>query len=320
MREFLSINTRPNPLISSYEECRLYTRYYAKSFYFSSFLLPKEKRNAAYAVYSFCRYADNIVDRAGRNSLSEAEKSIDSLLENLDEVYSGRSVNDSFSAFGDTVRKFDIPKHYFTELVEGVSMDMKTKRYKTFTELESYCYKVASVVGLIMSEIFRFSNSAALEYAVHLGKAMQLTNILRDIHDDYTMDRVYIPQDELASFGYSEEDIRNKVINKNFTSLIKHQIERARSLYEPAEKGIPYLTDDGSRTTVVLMLKIYSAILNKIEEKGYDIYSGRVFVSRAEKISIMTKYLLNFSEKRKHSKIVISDRVPESVLNTTGDY
>ena len=319
MREFLSINSRPNPLISSYEECRLYTRYYAKSFYFSSFLLPKEKRNAAYAVYSFCRYADNIVDKAGKNSLAEAEKNIDSLLENLDEVYSGRSVNDGFSAFGNTVRKFDIPKHYFTELVEGVSMDMKTKRYKSFTELEHYCYKVASVVGLIMSEIFRYSNSAALEYAVHLGKAMQLTNILRDIHDDYTMNRVYIPQDELSGFGYREEDIGNKVINKNFLSLIKHQIERARRFYEIAEKGIPYLTDDGSRTTVVLMLKIYSGILNKIEEKKYDVYSGRVYVSRAEKIFIMTKYLLNLSERRKFSKIDQSNQIPESVLNSV-DY
>ena len=319
MRGFLSINSRPNPLISSYEECRLYTRYYAKSFYFSSFLLPKEKRNAAYAVYSFCRYADNIVDKAGKNSLSETEKNIDSLLENLDEVYSGRSVNDGFSAFGNTVRKFDIPKHYFTELVEGVSMDMKTKRYNTFAELEHYCYKVASVVGLIMSEIFRYSNSAALEYAVHLGKAMQLTNILRDIHDDYKMNRVYIPQDELSGFGYSEEDIGNKAINKNFVSLIKYQIERARQFYNTAEKGIPYLTDDGSRTTVVLMLKIYSGILNKIKEKKYDVYSGRVYVSRAEKISIMTKYLLNLPERRKFSRIEKSSQIPESVLNTV-DY
>jgi phytoene synthase len=196
---------------------------------------------------------------------------------------------------------------------------MKTKRYKTFAELEHYCYKVASVVGLIMSEIFRYSNSAALEYAVHLGKAMQLTNILRDIHDDYKMNRVYIPQDELSGFGYSEEDIGNKVINKNFISLIKHQIERAKQLYDVAEKGIPYLTNDGSRTTVVLMLKIYSGILNKIEEKKYDVYSGRVYVSRAEKISIMTKYLLNFSERRKFSRISHSSQIPESVLNTV-DY
>jgi len=319
MREFLSINSRPNPLISSYEECRFYTRFYAKSFYFSSFLLPKEKRNAAYAVYSFCRYADNVVDRAGKNSLDETQKGIDSLLENLDEVYSGRSVNDGFSAFGNTVRKFDIPKHYFTELVEGVSMDMKTKRYKTFAELERYCYKVASVVGLIMSEIFRYSNSAALEYAVHLGKAMQLTNILRDIYDDYTMSRVYIPQDELSGFGYCEEDIGNKVINKNFISLIKHNIERARSFYDLAERGIPYLTNDGSRTTVVLMLKIYSGILNKIEEKKYDVYSGRVYVSRTEKISIMTKYLLNLSERKKFSRIDKSSQIPESVLNSA-DY
>ena len=322
MRDILSINNKSNPLISTYEECRLYTRHYARSFYFSSFLLPKEKRSAAYAVYSFCRYADNIVDLASNHSHEEVEQKINSLLENLDEVYSGRSVNDSFSAFGNTVRRFDIPKHYFTELVEGVSMDTKTKRYESFSDLEQYCYKVASVVGLIMSEIFGYTNSAALTFAVHLGKAMQLTNILRDVYDDHRMGRVYLPQDEMKSFGYSEEDISSKVINDNFISLFKHQIERARSFYELAEKGIPYLTDDGSRTTVVLMQKIYSGILNKIEEKGYDIYSERVFVTRAEKLSIMTRYMFNFSEKRRLSKISITNELPTpaSALNTTGDY
>jgi phytoene synthase len=318
MGEYLSINNKINPLISSYDECRLYTRYYAKSFYFSSFLLPKDKRNAAYAVYSFCRYADNIVDMASNHPIGEVEQKIKSLLENLDEIYSGRSVNDDFSAFGNTVRKFDIPKHYFTELVEGVSMDTKTKRYETFEELEQYCYKVASVVGLIMSEIFGYSNNEALDYAVHLGKAMQLTNILRDVYDDHRMGRVYLPQDELKSFGYSEEDIGKKTINSNFISLIKHQIERARAYYKLAEKGIPYLTDDGSRTTVVLMLKIYSGILNKIEERGYDIYSQRVFVTRTEKIAILSRYLFNPSEKKRFSQIPQANRLTKaaSVLNT----
>lgn len=322
MREILSINNKSNPLISTYDECRIYTRHYAKSFYFSSFLLPKEKRNAAYAVYSFCRYADNIVDMACNHTHDEVEQKINSLLQNLDDVYSNRKFdNGSFSAFAHTVRKYDIPKHCFTELVEGVGMDIKTKRYETFTELERYCYKVASVVGLIMSEIFGYSNSSALEYAVHLGKAMQLTNILRDVYDDSRMNRVYIPQDEMKTFGYSEEDIGNKVINDNFISLIKHQIERARSFYELAEKGIPYLTDDGSRTTVVLMQKIYSGILNKIEEKGFDIYSERVYVTRAEKISIMTKYLLNFPGKRRLTKIPLANGVsaPASAFNTTAD-
>ena len=186
MTDFLQINNKSNPLISNYEECRLYTRHYAKSFYFSSFLLPKEKRYAAYAVYSFCRYADNIVDMANKSTHDEVERKINSLLENLDDIYSDKDfTNGNFSAFKDTVGKFNIPKFYFTELIEGVSMDIKTKRYTTFTELENYCYKVASVVGLIMSEIFGYSNSSALTHAIDLGKAMQLTNILRDIYDDY---------------------------------------------------------------------------------------------------------------------------------------
>ena len=186
MTDFLQINNKSNPLISNYEECRLYTRHYAKSFYFSSFLLPKEKRYAAYAVYSFCRYADNIVDMANKSTHDEVERKINSLLENLDDIYSDKDfTNGNFSAFADTVGKFNIPKFYFTELIEGVSMDIKTKRYETFAELENYCYKVASVVGLIMSEIFGYSNSSALTHAIDLGKAMQLTNILRDIYDDY---------------------------------------------------------------------------------------------------------------------------------------
>jgi phytoene synthase len=323
MGNFLSINNRPNPLLSTFNECRLYTRHYAKSFYFASFLLPKEKRYAAYSVYAFCRYTDNIVDMADKNANGRVEQKINSLLKNLDEAYSNKSIEtNTFSAFANTVKKYDIPKHYFTELIEGVGMDIKSRRYETFSELETYCFKVASVVGLIMSEIFGYTNSAALQYAVDLGKAMQLTNILRDIHDDYKMGRVYIPQDELERFGYSERDIKDKVINDNFISLIKHQIGRARSFYSLAEKGIPYLTDDGSRTTVVLMHKIYSGILDKIEQKKYNIYSGRAFVNRGEKISITAKYLLNYSEKRRFSKIVRHTELSpsESALNTTVEY
>jgi phytoene synthase len=319
MGNFLSINNRPNPLLSTFNECRLYTRHYAKSFYFASFLLPKEKRYAAYSIYAFCRYADNIVDMADKGANGKVERRINSLLKNLDETYSNKSLETIvFSAFANTVKKYEIPKYYFTELIEGVGMDIKTRRYETFTELETYCYKVASVVGLIMSEIFGYSDSAALQYAVHLGKAMQLTNILRDIHDDYKMGRVYIPQDELAKFGYSGQDIKDKIINNNFISLIKYQIERARLYYSLAEKGIPYLTDDGSRTTVVLMHKIYSGILDKIEQKGYNIYSGRAFVNRSEKLSITAKYLLSYSERRRFSKIDHTSRLSpaESALNT----
>jgi phytoene synthase len=327
MTDYLSINNRPNPLISNFNECRLYTRHYAKSFYFSSYLLPKEKRYAAYAIYLFCRYADNIVDMACNHTHEEVETKINSLLENLDDIYSGidslnkHSFNGSFSAFADTVKKYEIPKFYFTQLIEGVSMDINTKRYDTFAGLERYCYKVASVVGLIMSEIFGYKNNSALTYAIDLGKAMQLTNILRDINDDYKMGRVYIPKDELDKFGYTEDDIKNKTVNQNFTSLMKYQIARAREYYSLAERGFPYLSDDGSRTTVVLMQKIYSGILNKIEENNYDIFSRRLFVSKAEKFVITGKYLFNFAEKKRFSAINKDHHIspsPNPIKTTVG--
>jgi phytoene synthase len=304
MKDYLSINSKSNPLLNTYDECRLFTSHYAKSFYFSSFLLPKEKRNASYAVYTFCRYADNIVDMAKKGTNSNVEKNINSLLENLDEIYSRKRINlPSLSAFADTVRKFEIPKQYFTELIDGVSMDIKTQRYESFNELEIYCYKVASVVGLIMSEILGYSSSAALSFAIDLGKAMQLTNILRDINDDFKMDRVYIPQDELRRFGYSEEKIKNKVQDKQFVELIKYQIERARHYYELASKGFSFLTNDGSRTTVVLMYKIYSGILDMIERNNYNIYSSRIYVSSLKKLGITLKYFLNLSERKRYSVI-----------------
>ena len=182
-------------------------------------------------------------------------------------------------------------------------MDIEHTRYGTIAELENYCYKVASVVGLIMTHIFGYSHKAALPYAVYLGKAMQLTNILRDIHEDHTMNRVYLPQDELKNFEYTESDIGNKIINDNFAMLMRFNIDRARAYYELSSHGFPYLTNDGSRTTAVLMYKIYSGILNEIEAYGYDVYSARRYVSTAEKLRLTGMYLLNRSERRKYSRI-----------------
>lgn len=304
MKQLLPAGTVSNPLVSTYEQCKSYTRSYAKSFYFSSFLLPKEKRNAAYAVYTFCRYADNIVDSAKNPASGDIENAFSNLKDFLEAVYSGSEFKgENFSAFADTVRKYNIPKRYFEELIEGVCMDTKKQRYDTFAELENYCYKVASVVGLIMTEIFGYSHRAALPYAVYLGKAMQLTNILRDICEDYTMNRVYIPSEEMKYFEYSEEDIKNNTINENFIMMMRFNIDRAKAYYELASHGFPYLTNDGSRSTVVLMYKIYSGILNEIESYDYDIYSSRRFVSTSTKLKITGAYLLNPYERRKYSKL-----------------
>lgn len=292
----------PDFLKGTYREYREYTRYYAKSFYFSSFVLPAVKRNSAYAVYAFCRFADNITDVSKYESVEYMQSKIEFLLHTLDEVYKQVETGSGFiSDFAGTIRKYEIPKIYFQELVEGVSSDIYKKNYKTFEELDVYCYKVASVVGLIMSKIFGYGNEEALVHAVELGKAMQLTNILRDIADDFSLGRIYIPEEDLERFGYTEKDIENKVIDDRFVSLMKYQIERAKEYYARAEKGIPMITNDGSRYSVKMMSKIYAGILTEIEKDNYDIYSKRHFVSFRKKL-IMTLAILasKFLKKKPH--------------------
>jgi 15-cis-phytoene synthase len=286
----------PDFLKGKYEEYREYTKHYAKSFYFSSFVLPKEKRDAAYAVYSFCRYADNITDISMYESEEFLENKIDFLLKILDEVYNHAEDGSKYiSDFTYTVKKYGIPKIYFRELIEGVAADIHKKKYNNFEELEEYCYKVASVVGLIMIKIFGYTDDRAPEYAIKLGKAMQLTNILRDIKDDYSMGRIYLPKDELDSFGYTEEDIKNKVADERFRALMKFQINRAREYYAEAGKGLNMLTNDGSRSTVKMMSRIYAGILNEIENSNYDIYSKRHYVSTFSKVKMTMKI---YTDKR----------------------
>lgn len=290
----------PDFLKGKYTEYREYTKHYAKSFYFSSFVLPKEKRDAAYAVYAFCRYADNIIDNLDSEKERYLESEVQYLLETLDEVYRQADIGSEYiSDFIYTVKKYGIPKVYFRELIEGVSSDVHKKRYDNYEELDVYCYKVASVVGLIMTKIFGYTDDRALEYAVKLGKAMQLTNILRDITDDFSMGRIYLPKDELESFGYSEEDIKNNVMDERFRAFMAFQINRAKEYYAEAEKGICMLTNDGSRSTVKMMSRIYAGILNEIENSNYDIYSRRHYVSTFSKVMMSVKM---YADKRSSIK------------------
>lgn len=292
----------PDFLSGKYEEYREYTKHYAKSFYFSSFVLPKEKRNAAYAVYSFCRYADNITDISKYESEEFLDNKIEYLLNILDEVYKHAEDGSKYiSDFTYTIKKYDIPKEYFSELVEGVATDIRKKRYYNYGELDVYCYKVASVVGLIMTKVFGYTDDRALVYAINLGKAMQLTNILRDVADDYSMGRIYLPKDELDKFGCSEDDIKSKVVDERFRALMAFQINRAREYYKEAEKGINMLTNDGSRSTVKMMSRIYAGILDEIEKNNYEIYSKRHYVSTFSKV-IMTMKMFADKKASRNSK------------------
>jgi phytoene synthase len=172
------------------------------------------------------------------------------------------SGREGFPALDETIRAFDIPKEYFFDLLRGVEMDLDRDRYATFEELREYCYCVASVVGLIM------------------------TNILRDVGEDWRMGRVYVPQEDLARFRYQEPDLASGVIDQNFVDLMRFQAARARGFYRRSEAGIPFLADPGARRTVRIMGRAYRRILDKIEQNRYDVFARRAFVSFPEKLLI----------------------------------
>jgi len=272
------------------DEARLAARdickHHARSFYFASFFLPRQKRFAAYSVYAFCRLLDDAVDENPGKELEGIER----FEETLERVYRGetselenRQQSLAIRAFGQTARQYGIPKAYFRDLTQGCRMDLTISRYETWADLEKYCYHVAGVVGLIMSSVFGLSDGAAKQQAVEMGNAMQLTNILRDVKEDWNRGRVYLPQEEMRQFGYSNGDIAASRADERFTCLMKFQINRARALYTTGGKGLRHLADDGSRLTASAMAAIYSGILDAIEKQQYDVYTRRAHLTTAQK-------------------------------------
>ena len=205
----------------AYEECRLITRREAKNFYYAFVTLPPKKRRAIYAAYAFCRLCDDSVDQDV--PISEKLRLLDELRERLSATYSGNANGPVFTALAHAIDIYEIPEEYFQEVVSGVEMDLTKSRYQDFDELRTYCYRVASVVGLICIQIFGYSNVRAKEYAVDLGLAMQLTNILRDIKEDMDRDRVYLPLNEMEDYGCSIEDMAEGVVNQPFLDFMSFQ-------------------------------------------------------------------------------------------------
>lgn len=270
-------------LVESYRHCRAVTRTYARSFSFASHVLPAAKRRGAYAVYAFCRYADDAVDEA----TAGAAAAVDRLRAELDDVYAGRTPpGPGMPAFRDTVERYAIPQSYFLDLLRGVEMDLRRSSFDSFRDLRDYCYHVASVVGLIMTRIFGVSDNRAPARAVDLGLAMQLTNILRDLAEDHRRGRCYLPREEMERFGYTVDDLSRGRITPAFHDLMRFQIDRARGYYRSADLGLPSLTGDGSRFCVRLMARTYEAILDVIEERGYDVFSRRASTSLSRKLGI----------------------------------
>lgn len=284
----------------AYSYCERVTSVHAKSFYFAARFLPRHKQKAVFAVYAFCRHVDDEVDEAGFDSEEQASAAVGLWKERLDRVYGGsgekspeicdpqrsEALEKVFRAWNDVLRTYRVPKEAALDLIKGVLMDTYKKRYGTFEELYEYCYRVASTVGLMSSEILGYSDQVALEYAEKLGVAMQLTNILRDVREDALLGRIYLPREDLEQFGVSEQDINSGRANRPFRDMLRFEIERAREYYREGEKGIAYLERD-SRFTVLFASRIYSRILDEIESLKYDVFSQRAHTSRFQKLAAM---------------------------------
>jgi 15-cis-phytoene synthase len=291
-------------LVNAFAAARSICRQHARSFYFASFFLPRHKRDAAYSVYAFCRMIDDAIDQnddsiesssvSSCSSCGGLDKRLELFRDRLDEIYSGTlelpnpefrsETQHALFAFSRTVQRFEIPKEYFLDLAEGCRMDLSVKRYATWESLEKYCYHVAGVVGLMMCGIFGVQSTEAREHAIAMGNAMQLTNILRDVREDWDRGRVYLPLEDLARFGYSEGNLSRGVTNDAFRRLMKFEVARARSLYREGSKGLCWLADDGSRLTASAMAVIYSGILDAIERQNYDVFRRRAHLTTGQKL------------------------------------
>ena len=271
----------------AYAHCQQLTRREAKNFYYAFVTLPQEKRKAIYAAYAFCRHCDDSVDEAA--SHDDKLSALTDLRSSLSLAYQGRAPTPTFFALADAADRYSIPEEYFQEIILGVESDLVKTRYEDFDELRQYCYRVASVVGLVCLQIFQYRDDAARDYAVDLGLAMQLTNIMRDVREDWSMGRVYLPQDEMARFGYSEEKLSAGISDDSFVRLLEFQGTRARDYFRSGFKLMPYLSRR-SRACPAVLGAIYSKVLDRIEDSGYDVLGEqRVALSTGEKLRITAR-------------------------------
>lgn len=260
------------------------------SFYYSFSLLPREQREAMHTVYAFCRTTDDIVDEA-HDDRTRADVLREWRLE-LGRAVRGESSFPILNQVNVTARRFHIPVDHFYDLIRGVEMDLAKTRYETFDELREYCFLVASSVGLMCRQIFGYKNESTKEYAVNLGIALQLTNVLRDVKDDALRGRIYLPREDLIRFGVSEEDILACRYTPAFVNLMRFEVERTRTYFAAARDALRD-EDKGFFFPARIMWSIYAHILNRIERSGFNVFDRRIGISRVHKFLIAIRYWLS---------------------------
>jgi phytoene synthase len=276
-------------LADSYLHCQQITKRSGSSFYYSFLLLSKPQRQAMCALYAFLRHTDDLAD--GAAPLAARRAALAAWRQSLLAALAGHYDDPMFPALADVVRSYVIPTEYLTAAIDGAEMDLTRARYETFEQLEQYCELVASMVGLACLRIWGCTDRTADPLARRCGVAFQLTNILRDLAEDASRGRIYLPQEDLDRFGYSADDLRAGVRDDRFRRLMRFEIERNERLYsesasleqwlEPRERGV-----FGSMTAV------YRALLAEIKRRDGDVLSERVRLSSWRKMRIATRFLL----------------------------
>jgi 15-cis-phytoene synthase len=269
--------------VSFAEYCSQLTRKSRSNFYYSFLFLSKEKREAMYAVYAFCRSVDDVAD--GGAPVREKQVLLDEWRREIDRCYAGEPTHPITVKLAQSIQKFPIAKEHFEELINGVEMDLTHNRYHTFAELYEYCYRVAGVVGLMCIEIFGYRNPKAKDYAVNLGVALQLTNIMRDLKVDAERDRIYLPQEELVRFGYSEAELCRGAYTPAFVELMHFTGSRARQYFHNAQQ---LLADEDRRSLFAaeIMGTIYYRLLETIEASCYRVFDHTVSLPTSHKLWI----------------------------------
>lgn len=268
------------------EYCQDRTAKSGSSFYYSFLFLPLERRRAIMALYAFCREVDDVVDEC--HDAAIAATKLAWWRQEVQRIAEGQAQHPVGLALQEAGKRFNLPTEHLLEIIDGMEMDLQQSRYLDFKALQLYCYRVASVVGLLAAEIFGYQDRQTLKYAHDLGIAFQLTNIIRDIGEDARRGRIYIPADELKQFNVPAADLLNSRYSDNFTALMRFQIERAEKYYEQALAQLPAVDRKAQRPGLI-MAAIYRTVLDEIKREDCKVLHQRISLTPIRKIWIAWK-------------------------------
>jgi len=281
-------------LEAAYADAERVTAHWAKSFHFASRFLPVEKKLAIFALYDYCRHADNLVDARGDRPAAEVRADLVALANEVRAIHGGAEpTSPRWLALADRLQRYPVPLPPLLELLDGVAMDLDPVEIEDFPALEEYCRLVAGGVGLMLGPILGAPAEAFRDDGVKLGVAMQLTNVLRDVGEDLAHGRVYLPRTELAEFGLSRRDLEERRMTPELRRFMQWQVERARAFFDQGSRVVPLFPNDGSRLTVRLLAQTYAGILDAIERLDWDVFRSRAYVSTPRKLVMLGRAVLS---------------------------